>query len=156
MNSLKIVRIIGIVLTVAGLIVGVFPLSVKGVECGSAWIGSENAWKQDLRDTFTNSYSSSNSFEGRCESLRTSVSLVAVVLLVAGLIILIWALYSISRAKNGNVDTPEEVQMHQSTFNVSSELEKLSSLKEAGVLTEDEFDAAKQRVLGSSTSSESE
>lgn len=82
---------VGIVLFAAGVIVGVMPLSARGVSCGSAFHRSSatdsadyaRAIQRDQRGLGLPDGSLTSAAEA-CDSLRSIVQVPAVVLLVAG------------------------------------------------------------------------
>ena len=78
---------VGVCLLVVGLVVGLVPVSSGGVSCGSAFVGSNEAYVRDLTSTLDSDGVSTN-LAGDCGSLRSVLRIPAVALLALGVLAL--------------------------------------------------------------------
>lgn len=142
----KNLAIAGGITTGVGLIIGLFPLTYEGVKCGRAFFGTGDANVADFAATLSGSVIPIGDYANGCEAVRHSVLLPAVVVLVVGLALLVWG--SVSMPAPVSVPAPVGVG------SVDGRWVSLAQLHDSGALSDEEFAAAKRRVIKDQASGE--
>ncbi len=70
-------------------------------------------------------------------------------LVVVGIVVAIWLMVRASRRKAQSPPAPHQPMRPAGPTNVAEQLRQLAELRDRGILTEEEFQAQKARLLGS-------
>ncbi|WP_333811128.1 SHOCT domain-containing protein [Timonella senegalensis] len=136
-SSLKKVALAGgVVLAGAGVIAALTKVSAAGLDCGSVF--SPEPWRGLSLDAL---YS-----ESLCERALAKRSPVAWTLIVLGVLLMLASFFpSKKTAVEPAIQARREPEVKRSK---SDQMDDLIELKESGALTEEQFQSAKDRILG--------
>lgn len=118
----------GVVLVVAGLVAGLTHLAAYGVDCGSVFSPAGLEAGMGLGDILVDT---------ACHSARNSRRVLTLALLVIGVVCAILGARLVATSRRP-----------RRAGGVPNELTRLAELHAAGVLTDEEYAAAKARVIG--------
>lgn len=131
----------------AGIIALVFvflPFNVNGVNCGSLLIRSNAALVASYRDALTGN--SGPDYSGLCAAARYRYLAVVVVFAVIAILMAVTG----SLLKPDMVSPADERRLESDSHAVADQLRNIAELRDAGDLSEEEFELAKARILGNS------
>jgi hypothetical protein len=91
MSARRVVMLLGGVMLLAGLVLGLVPLSAGGVSCGSAFEASDDAEVADLGGSYPDVLEGRSPHEDACDDRRSIFQPIALTLLIVGGVALVGA-----------------------------------------------------------------